>query len=274
MTARIVSAAILIPLALLVVIYAPPVVYLIGIGVIGTLCLYEYFGLIRAMSLPVNPWYGYVVFWMLLVGFYQERFPVYPLLVLMLMASFLSAIFRSRHSVRERALGLMAEVFGILYIALFLYAALPVRYHFGERTGLDWTILTLLVIWLGDTFALAIGRKWGRRPFSPVLSPKKTVEGALAGLLAGIGIAAAAQHFLFTDLPVPHVIAVSVLLGICGQMGDLAESMIKRAAGIKDSSSLIPGHGGVLDRMDSLLFSFPVLYCYLLMIYPQGTPGM
>jgi len=99
------------------------------------------------------------------------------------------------------------------------------------------------------------------------LSPKKTKEGALAGLLAGIAIALALRHFFFTDLPLLHVISASVLLGVLGQLGDLAESMLKRAADIKDSSNFIPGHGGVLDRMDSLLFSFPVLYVYLLLIY-------
>ena len=80
-------------------------------------------------------------------------------------------------------------------------------------------------------------------------------------------IAAVLQHFLFPDLPLRHVLIASVLLGIFGQLGDLAESMLKRAAEIKDSSQLIPGHGGVLDRMDSLLFAFPVMYFYLLQIY-------
>ncbi|MEJ2247318.1 MAG: phosphatidate cytidylyltransferase, partial [Acidobacteriota bacterium] len=93
-------------------------------------------------------------------------------------------------------------------------------------------------------------------PLAPSLSPKKTKEGALAGFLAGIGIAVAIRYFLFTDLPLRHVIMVSILLGISGQLGDLAESMMKRAAGVKDSSHLIPGHGGILDRMDSLLFIY------------------
>jgi phosphatidate cytidylyltransferase len=85
--------------------------------------------------------------------------------------------------------------------------------------------------------------------------------------LGGLAVAAALQYFFFQDLPLRHVVAASILLGIFGQLGDLAESMMKRAAEIKDSSQLIPGHGGVLDRMDSLLFAFPVLYFYLLLLY-------
>ena len=258
----------MIPLALLVVIYATPEYYLIGIGFMGTICLYEYFGLTRAMDIRVRPWVGYGAFWILLIVFYLDKLPPVPILALIVIAAFMSSLWWHTIPVRDRVFGLMAELFGILYISLFLYPALPIRYNFGNSTGLHWTILLLLVTWGGDTFALVAGKKIGKRPFAPVLSPKKTKEGALAGLLAGIGIAVAVQYFLFTDLPLQHVITVSILLGIFGQLGDLAESMIKRAAVIKDSSHLIPGHGGVLDRMDSLLFSFPVLYGYLLLIYP------
>lgn len=262
---RILSAVILIPLTLLVVLYAPQVYYLIGIGLIGTVCLYEYFILMRAMNYRVRPWFGYVAFWILLIILYQSRIPFLSILALMLIAAFISASWRGSLAIHDRISGMIAEFFGILYMVLCLFPALPIRFDFSA--GLHWTLLALLVVWGGDTFALVVGKKIGKRPFAPVLSPNKTKEGAAACLLAGIGIAVALQQFLFTDLPLGHVITVSVLLGIFGQLGDLAESMIKRAASIKDSSRLIPGHGGVLDRMDSLLFSFPVLYGYLLLIY-------
>jgi phosphatidate cytidylyltransferase len=267
---RIISALILIPLALLAVIYAPLEIFLIGIGIVGTICLYEYFGLVRAMKFEVQPWFGYIIFWVLLIGFRQSRFPATVIVALALIAFFLSAMWRSKRPIRERALGLMAELLGVFYCAFFLYPAVPIRYDFGDRTGIHWTLLLLGTVWAGDTIALALGKTLGRRPFAPVLSPKKTKEGAIAGLLAGIVFAAALQHFLFSDLPFRHVIAISVLIGIFGQLGDLAESMLKRAAEIKDSSHLIPGHGGMLDRMDSLLFTFPILYFYMLLIYNQN----
>ncbi len=257
----------MVPIVILVVIYAPPVYFLIGIGLVGTLCLYEYFRLVRCMGTQVQPLFGYMAFWILLIAFRQGKFPISVVLALVVISAFLSAMWRHRQPVRARALALMAELLGIFYFALFLYPAIPVRYDFGGKTGLQWTIMLLMVIWTGDTAALVVGKTIGKSPFAPVLSPKKTNEGAIAGLLAGMGIAAAIQHFLFPDLPMHHVIIVSFLLGVFGQLGDLAESMLKRAAEIKDSSHLIPGHGGVLDRMDSLLFAFPVLYFYLLQLY-------
>jgi len=259
----------MIPAAILVVIYATPPYFLIGIGILGTACLYEYYGLLRSMKLQVQPVFGYLAFWILLIAFHQGRFPATIVLSLVMLAGFLSAMWRTRQPVRERASALMSELFGILYLALFLYPAVPVRYGFGEKTGLHWFLILLAVIWMGDTAALVAGKTFGKSRFAPVLSPKKTKEGAIAGLIGGCAVAAAMQHFLFPDLPFHHVLIAAVLLGFFGQLGDLAESMLKRAAEIKDSSQLIPGHGGVLDRMDSLLFAFPVLYFYLLQIYQK-----
>ena len=265
--ARILSAAVIVPVAILVVIYATPPYFLVGIGLVGMACLYEYYGLLRAMGVRTQPLFGYLAFWVLLVAFRQERFPATVVVAMVMLAAFLSAMWRSRLPVRERAWALMTELFGILYLALFLYPALPVRYDFGEQAGLHWTLLMLFVIWTGDTIALAAGKKFGRSPFAPILSPKKTNEGAIAGLLGGVAVAAALQHYLFPDLLLRHVMVAAALLGVVGQLGDLAESMLKRAAEIKDSSHLIPGHGGVLDRMDSLLFAFPVMYFFLLQLY-------
>ena len=265
--ARILSAIILIPAAILIVIFATPALYLIAIGIVGTICLYEYFGLVRSMGIRAQPWFACLVFWILLIAFRQGKYPGSVLVTLVLLVAFLSAMWRYRQPIRERALSLMAELLGILYITLFLYPAIPVRYDFGGKTGLQWTLVLLLVIWMNDTAALVAGKTIGKTPFAPALSPKKTWEGAIAGLLVGTGIAAAIRPLLFPDLPMVAVVIASVLVGISGQLGDLAESMLKRAAEVKDSSHIIPGHGGVLDRMDSLLFAIPVLYFYLLVLY-------
>jgi phosphatidate cytidylyltransferase len=168
---------------------------------------------------------------------------------------------------RERVFGLMATLFGPLYLAFCLYPAIGLRFDFGAREGLEWLVTLLVVIWTGDIAALFVGRSLGRTRFSPNISPNKTNEGALGGLLAGILIAVILRQILFTQLPLPHVLAASLLIGIFGQLGDLAESMLKRAAGAKDSSNIIPGHGGLLDRVDGLLFAFPVLYLYLYFLY-------
>jgi phosphatidate cytidylyltransferase len=269
--ARILSAIVLGTIAILAVIYAPPVLFLIGIGLTGTLCLYEYFGLIHSMGIAVQPWFGYGAFWILLVASRQNKYPESIVIAIILLAAFLSTMWRYRQPMRERAMALMAELLGVLYLALCLSPALPIRfdfnYTFGRTFGLQWAFVLLIVIWTNDTAALLVGKTIGKRRLAPVLSPKKTWEGAAGGLLAGIGVAAAIQPFLFPDLRISSVVVASILIVIFGQLGDLAESMLKRAAAIKDSSHIIPGHGGVLDRMDSLLFAIPVLYFYLLLLY-------
>jgi phosphatidate cytidylyltransferase len=184
-----------------------------------------------------------------------------------LIAALLAALWRRRSTLREKTEGLMANLLGIFYLGFLLYPAVALRFDFGETTGLHWMIALLLTLWAGDSAALAVGKRFGRTPFAPQVSPKKTNEGAVGGLLAGILTGVVLQHFLFQDLPLRHVVAVAFLTGIAGQLGDLAESMLKRAAEIKDSSRIIPGHGGALDRIDSLLFGFPVLYLYLLGLY-------
>ena len=273
---RILSAIILIPASLLIVVYAPPAVYLIFVGALGSLCLYEYRGLMRNMGIRVQAWFVFPVFWILLgvlgfktiFGLNKAVSTGYAAagLAAALLAAFLAAVWRGRLSMRDRAFSLMAETLGVFYFALFLYPMFAVRFDYGNTTGIHLTILLLVVIWANDTAALAVGRKLGRTRFSPQLSPKKTNEGAAGGLAAGVIAAILLQRFLFTDLPAVHTVVVSVLCGFFGQLGDLAESLLKRAAEVKDSSRLIPGHGGALDRVDSLLFAFPVLYIYLVFL--------
>jgi phosphatidate cytidylyltransferase len=276
---RIITAIVLIPAALLVVIYAPPHIYQGAVCALGFLCLNEYCGLVRNMGIRIRKWFVFPAFALLfcilptvtLVTSARGKLMGYKIitavLLATLLAAFLAAVWRTRLPMRERVLALMAETLGVFYFALFLFPVVSVRFEFGNTAGLQWTIILLAAIWINDTAALAVGRKFGKTRFSPQLSPKKTNEGAAGGLIAGVIAAVLLRHFIFNDLQVVHVIAVSILTGIFGQLGDLAESLLKRAAEVKDSSQLIPGHGGALDRMDSLLFAFPVLYIYLVFLY-------
>jgi phosphatidate cytidylyltransferase len=268
MLLRIVSALVLIPATLAVVIFAPPFLYLAVLGIVGTFCLFEYFQLMKKMGLQGQPWFGYAGFWTLLALSHGRWLPAVAVCAALVIAAFLAAMAR-KVPIRDRALGLMTNLLGIFYLGLCIYPAVAVRYSFGERLGMEWTVTLLAVVWAGDTGALFGGRSLGRTAFASQLSPKKTNEGAVTGLLAGLAAALLLRHFLFGDLPLQHIILSSLLMGIFGQLGDLAESMLKRAAEVKESSNLIPGHGGALDRIDSLLFAFPVLYLYLLHVYPQ-----
>jgi phosphatidate cytidylyltransferase len=266
MFARLISVLIMLPIVLAVVVYARPLHFLLALGLVGTLCLHEYFQLTRKMGFHSQPLLGYAAFWVLLIGFYSDRVPQAAVIAVVFLACFLAAMWQ-RDSLRESVNGMMSSLLGICYLTFFLYPALPVRFHFGNQLGLHWFLILLAVIWVGDTASLFVGRSLGRTLFAPNISPKKTNEGAVGGLLAGVLAGVLLQHFLFTELPLFHVTAVALLLGMFGQLGDLAESMLKRAAEVKDSSHLIPGHGGILDRVDSLLFAFPVLYVYLLRLY-------
>ncbi len=154
---------------------------------------------------------------------------------------------------------LAVTVFGICYVNWLL------GYGFWLRDlpfGKEWVLLLICVTWLGETAAYLVGSSVGRRPLAPVISPAKTIEGAVTQVCVSIVAAVVGQAWFFAALPREHAVAVGALLGVVGQVGDLVESALKRSVGIKDTGQLIPGHGGILDRLDSLLFNTPVLFYY------------
>jgi phosphatidate cytidylyltransferase len=130
--------------------------------------------------------------------------------------------------------------------------------------GIRLLIFFMVAIWLGDSGAYYVGKHLGRHRMSPKISPKKTWEGLIACVVTTL-LAATAMKLLFLDLAWPHIIAMGLILGLLGPLGDLVESQLKRDTGVKDSSTLIPGHGGLLDRTDSLFFAAPPVLGYLLL---------
>jgi phosphatidate cytidylyltransferase len=148
-------------------------------------------------------------------------------------------------------------VLGAVYPGLLMSALVRLR---QLDRGVGWIVLCLTVTWLNDTGAYFTGRAFGRHKLYPRISPSKTWEGAAGGLLASVAGALAVKHLFLSDLPVWAAAVVGVGGGILGPLGDLSESMIKRAFGRKDSSRLLPGHGGILDRIDALLFNAPFVW--------------
>lgn len=182
-------------------------------------------------------------------------------------------------------LNLATTMLGLCYVSLFLATFIGVRELFtvqdpsvasyflmklgvsdGERIyragGLT-TISMFAIIWICDSAAFHFGKAWGRHKLFPRVSPNKSWEGAIAGFLFAVGSAVAARHLLLDYLTVWNALVIGAIVGIAGQLGDLTESLFKRDAGVKDSSTLIPGHGGVFDRFDSLLLVSPLVYLYL-----------
>ena len=155
-------------------------------------------------------------------------------------------------------------VLATTYVGMLTGSLIRLRNDFPE--GWKLVFFLLLVVWLGDSGAYYVGKKFGKHKLSPRISPKKTIEGLAGGMTTSI-ITAVVIHFtFFQEFPLHHAILAGVLLSFAGVVGDLAESMWKRSADVKDSGTLLPGHGGFLDRFDSILFTAPILYCYWTLI--------
>lgn len=149
------------------------------------------------------------------------------------------------------------QVMGLIYLPLLLGHLVLLR---QLPDGRGWVFLVLFAVMACDSLAYFVGSSFGKHKLYPAVSPKKSVEGALGGLVgACLGVWLATALFL-PDFGAEHVILVGLLIGVVGQIGDLFESLLKRACGVKDSGGIFPGHGGILDRLDSLLFAFPLAY--------------
>lgn len=153
---------------------------------------------------------------------------------------------------------------GILYIGFTTGSLVLLRQYFplSQTEAGDIVVTAFLLVWGIDTAAYFVGKAHGKRKLWPRVSPSKSVEGAIAGLVASVLIMIGARYSLLCSIPLIHCIVLGILIGIGEQVGDLAESLLKRDAGVKDSSSIIPGHGGMLDRFDSLFFTGPIMYLY------------
>jgi len=153
-------------------------------------------------------------------------------------------------------------------VAGALYIGMPFNYYLllytSKPHGLEWTLFTIFAVIACDAAALLVGSRIGRHPFFTTISPRKTVEGAVAGVVASVIVMLIGMSAVI-GLSLWHAIVVGVLVGLSAQMGDLVESQMKRIAEVKDSSNLIPGHGGVLDRLDSILFPPILVYFYVSM---------
>lgn len=150
-----------------------------------------------------------------------------------------------------------------------IYIGMPFNFYlllYSHAHGLEWIFLVIFAVVMSDVGALLVGMRLGRHPFFPNISPRKTVEGAIGGVLMAT-LVMGLGGFGVLDLPLGHAVALGVLIGVGGEAGDLVESQMKRLAGVKDSSNLIPGHGGVLDRIDSLLFPPILVYLYVLVFH-------
>ncbi len=238
------------------------------VGAACLVCLWEYFRIVRpaGASTRAEPILltGYAAGALLIAAAHAGQLALVPA-VLALNVLLCGAISVFRFASDRSAPELVArQIQGVCYIPLLLTLLIFLR---SGIDGMLWVFVLCAVVFAGDIGALYAGTFWGRRKLSPAVSPGKTVEGSLAGIAANILVGSAAKWLFLPGLPWGECLLFSIAVGIAGQVGDLFESELKRAANVKDSSSLLPGHGGVLDRIDALLFAAPVAFAFRMYIY-------
>jgi phosphatidate cytidylyltransferase len=250
-----------IPIFVLIVAWAPPVAFFALVVVATALGLWEFFSLAEAWGAPVDRGVGLIGGLSLTAGLYLAR----PGLVLAALALVvLVPLGRSilvEGSNGKALSGSSATCFGTVYVSALLgYSLLLRSLSYGRRA----VLLLVAIVWCHDVLAYYCGRAWGKRPLAPSLSKGKTWEGTYCGLAGGLLGALLARLTFLPALSAGGVLVLGLAGGVAAELGDLAESMIKRSAKEKDSGWIVPGHGGILDRLDSLLFAAPIIYYGLL----------
>jgi phosphatidate cytidylyltransferase len=270
---RAITAAVLVPV-LLVVLAVGGIALAVGVAVITALAAREVFALLRAAGWPTLPLLGGALALTIIAdaAFPQVLEGSGLLLaaigiVLVAVASF------AQLDPRDGLTTWMATTFGALYVSLLAFvvrlgntapavpAEAPLAWLGPER---GWILLLVLAVWSYDTGAFLIGSRWGTTKFLTHISPSKSIQGLIGGVVATVVVVAVVLVGLGQS-PL-HALVLGPLAALAAQAGDLAESVIKRAAGAKDSGTLIPGHGGMLDRVDSFLFAAPVVTLYVVAV--------
>ncbi len=257
------------PILIWLVGWAPPIIYTLTIALLSTLVLYELLDLGEKKGYPVQKPLSIALLLLLLAGFVSESIAVEPVVLATLLI--LPAWYVFARTELEDALPASAvSVMGVLYVGMLAGALLRLRLDFGDQ-GPRLVFFLFLVVWAGDAGAYYVGRNFGKRPLSHRVSPKKTIEGTVGGVFFSI-LAAAAIHFtFFREFPLVQALIAAAILSASGVIGDLVESMWKRSAAVKDSGTFLPGHGGFLDRSDSILFTAPILYAYWTLLVRSGV---
>lgn len=261
---------------LVAVLFGPPLLILSYVGKLYFLILVlslivlallelSYIYKIRGIDLPRIPLLAFG----LLIGA-SSYFDLKGSLVLIIFSSLLYASLYqiTTRGTKQAILNISSFMFGLIYVPflfsfLILIRELPHKANLDYSTGGVWIIFILFCVWLADTLAYFIGTSLGRHKLSPRISPGKSIEGFFAGITGSVLAAILSYHFFLDFIPLISLFILSLVIGLVGQVGDLVESSFKREANLKDSSSILPGHGGILDRFDSLLFVAPAVYFYL-----------
>jgi phosphatidate cytidylyltransferase len=255
---RVLSAAVLLPIVLGTVWFLPALATLVLAEIALTLAGIEYVALASALGARAPRALTIVAALAVCAALGRPGTPLDVVLVAATIAVGAAAVAQG-HPWPGALADTAAGLFGALYLGLGVGAIVAVRAELGREA----TLLLILTLMVSDTAQYYTGRALGRRPLAPTISPKKTIEGAVGGLLAGTAAAAVLGRVWLPSLATGSLLLLGATIAALGIVGDLFESLLKRSAGVKDTSTLIPGHGGMLDRIDSWLFAGPVYYVFL-----------
>jgi phosphatidate cytidylyltransferase len=287
---RVLTAVVLIPIVLVLILRAPVPVLALVAALVALLAVQELLKLAEAYGMRPFRWptYIFVGLFFLFLALNPPSKPVLDTAIFIYTIGFAAAVApfvfllvgTRRVELSSGFPAAAACVFAFVYIALPLAFLVQIR---QQWSGAFMLLYLLLVVWAGDIFAFFVGRSLGRHLMSPRISPKKTWEGALASLIASLVVGTLLYtyalpissallnarlmerrdgYFALQNPPLWTTLLLSAAINIAAQLGDLVESLIKRGAGVKDSGGILPGHGGMLDRIDALLFAAPVLWYY------------
>lgn len=249
---RILTALLLVPLVCYLIFFAHPFLFIGAVTAIALVCYWEYSGLVQGHGIQRPGIFG------VLAGLLILFQPQHTLLILSLLSMLALAL-----ALRERDLrDVLPQVACAFLGAIYVFA--PWRFAIQLRAvSVHWLLFALGLNWFGDTAAYYVGRTFGRHKLAPNVSPKKSWEGAIGSVFGAVLFGVIYMGYFLPDVPYWKVVLIAACANIAGQGGDLAESAMKRGAGVKDSSNLLPGHGGWLDRVDSSLFALPVVWALL-----------
>ena len=274
MKTRLLTAVVALPLLFAAIIlpwWVPEAVWIFVVLAVLALAagLFEFFSLTKKMELKADAAMGYFGAAILRLAFVVDAPAKAPELLLLAVALFLIALlisqcFRFQNDFTKMLTGIGVTLLGVLYLAFLGGFLIATRVGFESVPGLSTKLLLFffIVIFGSDSGAYFAGKALGKHKLVPKISPGKTWEGLIGGILAAAAMGALCTWAFFPELSYQFSIALAAVMAVVGVLGDLTESAIKRGAGAKDAATILPGHGGLLDRLDSLLFNAPILYYF------------
>lgn len=269
---RYLTAIIALPLVAALILWTPHPVFAGIVGSLFLVALSEWLIILGKIAQPMPLVFGLVLGGIGIAGIYlfeifQDGFLLFLISLIIICGSCIFFVL-CKHS-DMRALASNASCL-VLSVSIIVWSSGSISMIRGIESPVDGRYLLfwlLSIVWMGDTGAMHIGRWIGKHPLSPVISPKKTIEGLIGAILFGTSAGVIAMLILKLPIPIWHIVLLGPAIILLSHAGDLTKSIFKRAAGVKDSGTLIPGHGGFLDRLDNLFFTAPFLFSYIRLVW-------